>query len=358
MNELQKLGALDIEEMQAVLFDADALKEPNYTLWQLNEKGHRYYYLYDENGEPQFYPSVTTILSQTIPNPFITKWIADLGWEEAERIKNERASYGTYMHGMFEQLIVNKTYNLDMLKDDLADYIANHNLSHTFINYADELQKDILSFAQFIKDYEVKPIAVEVALVHPTRKYAGMVDLICTMKKSLKSEERITAVVDFKSGKKGFYESHEIQLHLYKDMVEVNFDIEVDAVYNFAPKDWRKAPSYHLKDQTKSVNAQKADAILAIAQVEDIKREKQFTKCGGIIDLNDYDATKYITTLTLADMVRKPNDEEEKPQDCENCDLTHDNSQDDTLCHQEGEKPLEGKNEENKPKRKRKTKKQ
>ena len=88
---------MTVEEMTAMFFNVDALIEPPYKIWQLNSKGHRYYYRYDENGNPEFFPSVTTILSQTLPkSPFLINWIANKGIEEAERYKGERAAYGTF----------------------------------------------------------------------------------------------------------------------------------------------------------------------------------------------------------------------------------------------------------------------
>lgn len=298
---------LTIEEMQA-MFVSDALVEPNYKVFQLNSKGHRYYYRINEDGTPEFFPSVTTIISQTTPTPpHLIKWIAVTGYEEAESYKQERASYGTFMHAIFEELIINRTFDLDTLKEKLLNYMERQQLPSTFIYYADELKKDILAFAQFIKDYDVRPIAVEIALVHPTYRYAGMIDLPCTMKASPKSDERITAIVDFKSGKKGFFEDYEIQLHLYKMMWDVNFpEIPIERVYNFAPKDWRKSPTYTLKDQTKSEAARKIPHLLAIAAIEDDKRDNVFTSVGGVINLDgDCNLEDNITTLTLAEIVQK-----------------------------------------------------
>ena len=61
------LPGVTVEEMKSVFFDTDALIEPPYRVYQLNSKGHRYYYRFNEQNEPEFYPSVTTILSQTMP---------------------------------------------------------------------------------------------------------------------------------------------------------------------------------------------------------------------------------------------------------------------------------------------------
>ena len=308
---------MTVEEMKAMFFDG-ALIEPPYKVWQLNSKGHRYYYKFDDNGNPEFYPSVTTILSQTMPqSPFLIKWIADKGIDEAERYKAERAAYGTFMHAQFEELIINRFYDLDGLKAKLKDYIDNNKLPADFIYYADDFKKDILAFAQFVLDYDVKPLAVEIALVHPVHNYAGMIDLPCTMLTKPGSKEYINAIVDFKSGRKGFYEEAEIQLHLYAMMWNENFpDIPIDRVFNFSPKDWRKKPTYNLKDQTDSPNAKKIPYLLELAAIEDEKRDNTFTAVSGEISLdNEPDLTNNIVSLTLAELVkRKAPAEKKKPE--------------------------------------------
>jgi hypothetical protein len=308
---------MTVEEMTAMFFDG-ALIEPPYKVWQLNSKGHRYYYKFDDNGTPEFYPSVTTILSQTMPkSEFLIKWIAEKGIDEAERYKSERAAYGTFMHAQFEELIINRVYDLDGLKAKLKDYIDNNKLPSDFIYYADDFKKDILAFAQFVLDYDVKPLAVEIALVHPIYNYAGMIDLPCTMLSKPGSKEYINAIVDFKSGRKGFYEEAEIQLHLYKMMWNENFpDIPIDRVFNFSPKDWRKKPTYNLKDQTDSPNAKKIPYLLELAAIEDEKRDNTFTAVSGEISLdNEPDLTNNIVSLTLAELVKsKAPAEKKKPE--------------------------------------------
>lgn len=302
-NELQ---GLSIEQMNALFFDGETLREPAYKVYQLNSQGHRYYYRFTEQGEPQFYPSVTTILSQTMPTPpHLIKWIADKGYEEADAYKNERAAYGTFMHAQFETLLIERSYDLDALPEKLKKYIEDNRLADSFINYADSLKKDVLAFAQFVQDYDVKPMAVEIALVSESGHYAGMIDCPCTMRISPKKEERTTAIVDFKSGRNGFFEGCEIQLHLYKRMFEENFGVQVERLYNFAPKDWRKSPTYTLKDQTDSKNAAKIPALLQIAAIEDDKRENVFTHVSGIISLdNGADLENNISSLSLSELVK------------------------------------------------------
>lgn len=306
---------MTVEEMTAMFFDG-ALIEPPYKVWQLNSKGHRYYYKFDDNGTPEFYPSVTTILSQTMPqSPFLIKWIADKGIDEAERYKAERAAYGTFMHAQFEELIINRVYDLDGLKGKLKEYIEVYRLPDDFIYYADDLKKDVLAFAQFVLDYDVRPLAVEIALVHPYYKYAGMIDCPCTMRAKIGSDDRINAIVDFKSGRKGFYEESEIQLGMYRDMWNVNFEqFPVTRIFNFSPKDWRKKPSYNLKEQTESPNIRKIPYLLEIAAIEDEKRDNTFTAVNGMVVLDDApDLSQNVISLSLAELIKTKAPKEATP---------------------------------------------
>lgn len=312
------IPGMTVEEMTAMFFDEKTLIEPPYKVWQLNSKGHRYYYRYDDAGNPEFFPSVTTILSQTLPKaPHIINWIANKGIEEAERYKGERAAYGTFMHAAFEELLINRAYDLDRLKGKLKEYIEVYRLPDDFIYYADDLKKDVLAFAQFVLDYDVRPLAVEIALVHPYYKYAGMIDCPCTMREKIGSDDRINAIVDFKSGRKGFYEESEIQLGMYRDMWNVNFEkFPVTRIFNFSPKDWRKKPSYNLKEQTESPNIRKIPYLLDIAAIEDEKRDNTFTAVNGMVVLDDNpDLSKNVISLSLAELIKtKAPAEKKKPE--------------------------------------------
>ena len=312
------IPGMTVEEMTAMFFDEKTLIEPPYKVWQLNSKGHRYYYRYDDAGNSEFFPSVTTILSQTLPKaPHLINWIANKGIEEAERYKGERAAYGTFMHAAFEELLINRAYDLDGLKGKLKEYIEVYRLPDDFIYYADDLKKDVLAFAQFVLDYDVRPLAVEIALVHPYYKYAGMIDCPCTMRAKIGSDDRINAIVDFKSGRKGFYEESEIQLGMYRDMWNVNFEkFPVTRIFNFSPKDWRKKPSYNLKEQTESPNIRKIPYLLEIAAIEDEKRDNTFTAVNGMVVLDDNpDLSQNVISLSLAELIKtKAPAEKKKPE--------------------------------------------
>lgn len=202
-----------VEEVSALYFDPSIMVAPPQKFYRLDRNGHRYYYTFEDDGEPIFYPSITTLISQTMPtSPFLVKWIADMGFEMAERYKNERAYYGTFMHAEIAMLVIKRTYNLDHLQARLIKYIDAKILPANFIDYADILRKNMLSFAQFVIDHNVRPIAVEIALLHPEQHYACTLDMPCIMEYR---GQDIRAIIDFKSGK-DFYEGNEIQLHAQK----------------------------------------------------------------------------------------------------------------------------------------------
>jgi hypothetical protein len=196
------------------------------------------------------------------------------------------------------------------LSEKLTIFLTSKNIPLDRLSWADELKRDVLAFAQFMIDCNVKPLAIEICLYHPTDGYAGAIDIVCELDieekgffgevyasgankgnpKETKQVRRVRAIVDIKSGRKGFYESHEIQLQAYKEMWNIHFPAEegfIDDIklYNWSPKEWRSAPSYNLKDQTESRNAKKLPYLVSLAKIEDDKRTNMVTLINGSIDL-------------------------------------------------------------------------
>ena len=307
---------MTVEEIRAVYFNADALKEPAYSVFQLNSDGHRYYYRFNESGEPEFFPSVTTLLKQVMPTPpALLEWMIANGKDGATEKRDLAAAYGTFMHIQFETLVINRRYDFDSVPAVLLGYMERENLPEkVFAEWLPKIRKDVLAFAQFVRDYNVKPLAIEIGLVYPEYHYAGCIDLPCLMTDP-KTGKQFTAIVDFKSGRKGFYEEHELQLHLYREMWNVNYpETPVARVFNFAPKDWRTKPTYNLKDQTDSVNAKKLPYLLALATIEDEKRDNTLTIVRGVLDLDNGKIADNILTLSLAELIKTKAAEKEAPE--------------------------------------------
>lgn len=314
MNSNEIFPGMTVEEIKALFFNADALKEPAYRVYQLNSDGHRYYYRFNEKGEPEFYPSVTTLLKQVMPTPpQLLDWMIQNGKEGATEKRDLAASYGTFMHGQFETLIINRRYDFDDVPNVLLEYMEQNNLpDKVFSEWAVKIRKDVLAFAQFVRDYNIKPLAIEIGLVHPEYHYAGCIDMPCVMTDP-KSGETFPAIVDFKSGRKGFFEEHELQLHLYRDMWNVNYpDAPITRLFNFAPKDWRGSkPTYKLQEQTDSVNAKKLPHLLQLAAIEDEKRDNTLTVVRGQLDLDNGKIADNILELSLGELIKTKKDKKD-----------------------------------------------
>ena len=319
--EMEIFPGMTVEEIRSLYFDKTALREPAYRVFQLNSDGHRYYYRFNDAGEPEFYPSVTTLLKQVMPTPpALLDWMVANGKDGSVEKRDLAAAYGTFMHIQFETLIINRRYDFDNVPAVLLDYMERENLPEkVFSEWCVKIRKDVLAFAQFVRDYNVRPLAVEIGLVHPEFHYAGCVDLPCIMTEP-KTAKNFTAIVDFKSGRKGFYEEHELQLHLYREMWNVNYpDVPVERVFNFSPKDWRgPKPTYNLKDQTESVNAKKLPYLLALATIEDEKRDNTMTIVRGVLDLDNGKIADNILSLSLAELIKTKATEKDAPEQAGN----------------------------------------
>jgi hypothetical protein len=325
------LGVADYkaEEVKALYFNKDALVEPPYKLFRLDGKGgDRQYYEFDGKGKPHFYLSVTTFIGKALPtSPHLIKWIADMGEAAAEAYKNERAAYGTFLHGAIEQLLINRKYDLNKLEDVLAEYLERKELKSSLLKgWVYELKKDILAFAQFMLDHNVQPMAIEIMLRSKRMGIAGAIDIVCKMDieekgewgevyksgankgkpKETKKLITIKAIIDVKSGRKGFYETHELQLHGYKKMFEENFPkTKIDRVYNWSGSAWRSSPTYKLKDQTESPIKNKMDLLIKIAQIDWDKTDRELLIMQGVIDIASETIESNYHNTTMFDLVKK-----------------------------------------------------
>jgi hypothetical protein len=138
-----------------------------------------------------------------------------------------------------------------------------------------ELKKDLLSFIQFTIDKEVKAHAIEYQVYN--NLFAGTIDLICEMNFNGK---RVNAIVDYKSGRNGFYDSHRVQLHAYKSLLKECQNLDVDMVFNFSPKDWRLTetikPTYNLENQSDAVWSEKWNLYSELFRL-DLHQQKETT---------------------------------------------------------------------------------
>jgi hypothetical protein len=318
------MNTKDFEEVKTVWTDISVITKPNYNVYRIKVGGGRIYYTLDALQNPTFYISLTTLTKHTLPtSEHLIKWIAETGYYESKRYMNERANYGTMMHIAIGQFLINKVWSFENTEDVILGNIKEGAIDEVEPDeYTDNLNRDIAAFAQFCVEHKVRPYAIELVLVSQTG-FATLIDLVCRMTveekgyfgdvyksgvqkgkpKESKRDKEITALINFKSGKKGFYEENEIQLELEKKLFEENYSaIRIDKIFNWSPKDWNNSPTYNLKDQSNSVNREKADALLAIAAIELMKKTPIQRKLTGTLVLGE---TPQIKDKTIYDIVKE-----------------------------------------------------
>jgi hypothetical protein len=326
--KIEMKNGLTLEEMKALYYDENAIRAQPRIVYRVGGTSKRVYYTLDEAGEPFFYSSVTTAIARNMPtSPHLIKWIAEMGIEEAEAYKEERADYGTFLHIEISTLLIWRKLDLDSLEDRLLAYMEEKRLPAGFIYHAEELRKDVLAFAQFVIDYKVRPLAVEIILADEEMGMAGAIDMPCEMTitekgffgevyksgvnkglaKETKRETVIRAIVDFKSGRKGFYDTHEAQLEIYRKIWNKNFpDLEVDKLYNWAPNEWRGAtPTYKLKDQTGSAGTEQADLIVQMERLKRKREKRGLLVTQGEINLDSADLSENYYSIEMGEFVKE-----------------------------------------------------
>ena len=134
------------------------------------------------------YPSVTTIISQTLPNPGIAAWKARVGETEALRISKEATDWGTGIHALIETVNRGQRANLTSEQTTLVS---------PYMTWLDGNVEMV--------------IGTEKLLVSRRHGYAGTTDVIVIMR-----DDRYPSIVDFKSSKTALgQEEWRLQLAAY-----------------------------------------------------------------------------------------------------------------------------------------------
>jgi len=284
---------LSYEDAQAVYFD-QALIESTQRLRRVKVAGsERYYYIENEDGSKTFFIGVTSASKIAIPQSAgLLDWMMAQGSRaNADRVAMQAACYGTTMHRILLELyLIGGKLKMDDVDNMVRAAAYEFGLKQDdYDTWVREIRRDLLAFAQFVEDYKVKPIAVEFPIASSTYGLGGTIDLPCyiTIKekgffgevyksgerkgepKETTQEREIIAIIDLKSGRKGFYEEHEFQLHAYRRMWnEVFPSMQIKRVYDWSPKEWKTTPSYNFTDQTDSIYAEDETfgAVLSIAR--------------------------------------------------------------------------------------------
>jgi len=222
----------------------------------------------NEAGET--FKSITTFLSQTMPpNKFLNTWrenkIEELGSVDAAyEFVQSTADYGTGLHIAVADFCRNGFVDWVEFETFVYEYLMSVGFTNsTLHSAARELVNDFASMLAFVHQYEVKILAVEIP-VFSSDGFVTLVDLVVEMnalnytdKTPADKRQRIRAIVNLKSGKKGFFESHVFQLigerRAFNETYSQTCGFQIEEVFNLAPSDWRKEPTFKLARQTKPI---------------------------------------------------------------------------------------------------------
>lgn len=268
------LSEAQIEELPKYefLMKDSPLIEPPYQLYRLTSQHEgRFYWRMRDDESLAYYASVTTLIAATSNSPFLTQWVGSLGNAEAERQRDSAAEYGTALHHFISKFNILGEFNTLFLDIEIMQYCEKERPKYPTGHWAREMLRDLLAWQQFVQDYNVQPIAIEIMLCSDRLKMAGALDLVCEMDyhekgfwgevlksgpnagqpKETKRTRRIVAIIDVKSGRKGFYDSHKRQLKAYQFLLRENCPgFEAERLFNWSPKDWKTDPDYNFTDQT------------------------------------------------------------------------------------------------------------
>ena len=313
--------AVTVETKQYDFLDKSIINQKS-IIYRLDVNGKRFYYEWVDD-KPVIYSSGTTIISDGFPDPSkgLEEWRVKMRvmGKDPDDYARYRANYGTIMHILFGHLLMRKPIDLVHLDKyilELKDTGISDDDRKTLVeNNLNEFKKDLLSFAQWVKDYKVKPIAIELMLASREYKVATAVDYICQLtikekgffgetyksgakkgqQKESAREREVVAIIDFKSGKKGFYDKHALQLLLNKIIVEENYGekLKVEKLFNFSPKEWKSTPSYNFKDQTNNRILEELDDILSIGMKRHARKQPMVVDYKGVLNFKNPENFNY-----------------------------------------------------------------
>jgi hypothetical protein len=167
---------------------------------QITTLDERFYGLPQQDGSYKYYPSSSWIASYYPKGIAYFKWLANHGWDESESLKNEAAEKGSKVHQAVEDLLKGKVVKIDSRytnKDGNSEELT------------PEEYECLMSFIDWHKEYQPVVTGIEQTVINEKDNYAGMLDLLCT----IKGEQYI---IDFKTSQY-IWPSHEIQIASYRE---------------------------------------------------------------------------------------------------------------------------------------------
>lgn len=245
-------------------FAKDNAKIVGQKMFRVEIGAGRHYRL--ESGDT--FKSITTFLDDVMPvNRHLQTWrddkIEELGSvDKMVEFVQSTADFGTALHIATADFCRNGFVDWIQFEAWATDYITAMQMKAKASRSAlSELTKDFASIIQFIAEFQVVVLAVEIP-VWSSDGYATLIDLVVEMnaknyteKTPTENRHRIICGINLKSGKKGFHDSHVFQLvgerAAFNEAYSMTAGFRLEHMANLAPKAWKGAePTFNFKLQT------------------------------------------------------------------------------------------------------------
>jgi hypothetical protein len=299
---------------------------------RLNAGSGRYYI----NSDKEAFCSSTTFVGAVLPqskhlDSWRMKMLQHLGSQQkVEEFVMATADYGTLLHIAVGEFCKSRSTDLFNLEGWFFDQFNRElGFPKQVANKAtDDIMKDYVAILQFFKDYDCEVIAVELPVffrtaevlkertINPHGGIATQIDIVARMRKTPKSKEYIHVLINLKSGKSGFHDSHLYQLCAERDSYNARFGdvLKIDHVANLAPNNWRKNPTYKFKIRTEEANKVQSKYLnyLSIADADGVLSPptSSFLQWKGSLVWGQ-DPSDVISRVSFEDLVQSLEVEEE-----------------------------------------------
>lgn len=289
--ELAAFESIEAEKVEG-LFVSDTLIRAPYELYRLNTVKGRIYFRELGGGTFAYYGGTGNLTSEIPKDDSLMEWYANKGITAAKRYYYQRMLLGSFEHTLLAELGIIGEVDLDDLGARLRGYFFTQSFYCTEKELADmtvEAQKDVIGMNQWIIDHKAKLVFVELPVYSDNEGLATQIDLgaFITLEvgsgKNYKTEDCF-ALINFKSGKSGFYKEHRFQMEVerrvfldcFPDFEKYNVRIFNLSGTNWRTTEWnRKVRPYKFSEQTDKASS---DRYLHYLELGKITRDERLNK--------------------------------------------------------------------------------
>lgn len=234
-----------IIQVQPDYLDENFIRTQDQCLYRFDSRDGRNYFDIDQENNLNIYPSTTTVIGRFHPTGvFLKQWMVDsfASWKDYQAFMFDVSNYGTFMHIVLKDIVLGHDVDISDLglMVRISDYLLSNDIDPARINRDEWIKKakqDAIGIVQWIQDYEFIPIAVEMTIASRDMRYAGTIDLVGII---TDKEKKYRVMIDYKTGRTGFFDEYPIQLEGYRRLWDEKYpEARIERTYNLGAKDYR-----------------------------------------------------------------------------------------------------------------------